>query len=184
MSDEQQADAGGTVAAGPGAGEADAGSGVGQILALLVVLLIGAFLAYVLYGFIEPGRATEDYQRQQQPEQQTLFESARLIALGDIMANVDEEQGRRYVKVTVDLWVPTDRVPDMTREGVDRILKQAMEERLAQWNLSELSNQSIYDIMKKAFVQEINKSMREVYGTTGTDISYVQRVVVSNKLIQ
>jgi hypothetical protein len=72
----------------------------------------------------------------------------------------------------------------MEHDGIKKLMTQALEERLAQYDMEELGNEQIGRVLRRAFVQEINRTLREAFGTTGSDTVYVEQVVVTNKLIQ
>jgi flagellar basal body-associated protein FliL len=161
-----------------------------QILALVAVFGIGAFVAFMVFKFVtghqtpEKEGAKHEEVAKHSPEHNALVEKAVPFELGDVIANIKGQGGRRYVKISVTLWVPKNRMSDIQHEGIKQLMTQALEERLAQYDMEELGNEQIGRVLRRAFVQEINRILRESFGTAGSDTVYVEQVVVTNKLIQ
>ena len=61
---------------------------------------------------------------------------------------------------------------------------QAAEQRLGTFDLRELNSEFKHATIARAFQDQINKEMRLVYGTVGTDTTYIEDVVVTNVLVQ
>lgn len=155
---------------------------MGPVVALLAVFLLGALLVFGLLSLLGGGSPEEE----QEPEQTegALIDTAQVMPLGDVMANVKGEGGRRYVKVTVDVWVTKGDLSALNKPELQNIMRQAMEQRLASFTMTQLNSQYSASQLRRVFEDEVNKELRRVLGTVGTDKSYVREIVITNKLIQ
>lgn len=172
--------------AAPQTGAADTKQSVlGPLLALFGVCVIGIVLVLAIITVLS-GREDEpdddDSPRQQQAG--PLLDRALPMPLGDVMVNVKGEEGRRYVKVTVEIWYPRNLRQQVERPEIRNRIIQAAEQRLATFDMQELNSEFIHDTMSRAFQDQINKELRNVYGTVGTDTTYVEDVVLTNLLVQ
>ena len=72
--------------------------------------LIGVVLVFGIFQVIGGAdAAAEENETVSSGEEQTpLLDRAMPLDLGDVMVNVLGEEGRRYVKVTVQLWYPKE----------------------------------------------------------------------------
>lgn len=158
---------------------------LGPLLALLGVFVIGAILVFGVYRLLAGGGPTEESAAQETLErQQPLINRAQPLSLGDVMVNVRGEGGRRYVKVTVELWYRNEFRNQVTREEIRNRLIKAAEQRLASFDMQELGSDFIHETMARTFLDQINKELRNIYGTVGTDTTYVEEVVLTNLLVQ
>ncbi|TVR14054.1 MAG: hypothetical protein EA401_05365 [Planctomycetota bacterium] len=172
--------------AAPQAGEGNAKQSVlGPLVALLGVCIIGIVLVLAIITVLS-GREDdpEDEDRSRQQQVGPLLDRALPMELGDVMVNVRGEEGRRYVKVTVEIWYPRSMRQQVERPEIRNRIVQAAEQRLATFDMQELNSEFIHETMSRAFQDQINKELRMVYGTTGTDTTYVEDVVLTNLLVQ
>jgi flagellar basal body-associated protein FliL len=165
--------------------EAPKKGSMGPLLALVGVFALGMMLVFGLWSVVAGGGPPDDENAQDENEvQRPLLEKANLLELGDIMANVQGEQGRRYAKVTVGLWYPKEFSSDMGEPEILNIIIQACETRLASFDLKELNSEFARTTIARAFEDSIDKELRSVFATEGTDNTYVERLVLTNLLIQ
>lgn len=161
-------------------------SALGPLLALIGVFLIGVML---IYGILQVLNGKEE-----QPEDQTagttlnnqkpLIKRATPLALGDVMVNVRGQDGRRYVKATVELWYPNEFKEQVEKPEIRNRIMQAASQKLATFDMNELTSEFAIPTIARAFMDQINKELRTVYGTVGTDTTYVEDVVITQLLVQ
>lgn len=160
------------------------GGGFGPLLALLLVFVLAVVLVLGVLSLL--GGASEETTEDEGPVEikGALTELAQVVPLGDVMANVKGEAGRRYVKVTVDAWVYKDQMTAVNKPELINIMRQAMEERLSTYSMTSLNETIKHTSMRRAFEDEVNKELRRVMGTEGTDTVYIHEIVLTNLLIQ
>ena len=161
-------------------------SALGPLLALIGVFLIGVVLVFGIFKVIGGAEvaAEEEDTSTTGTDQTPLLDRAMPLDLGDVMVNVLGEGGRRYVKVTVQLWYPKELQQQVEAPEIRSRIIQAAEQRLGTFDLRELNSEFKHATIARAFQDQINKEMRLVYGTVGTDTTYVEEVVVTNVLVQ
>ena len=161
-------------------------SAMGPLLALIGVFLIGVIL---ILGIMKVLNVKEDQSEGQTAgttlnDQKPLIERATPLVLGDIMVNVKGEGGRRYVKATVELWYPNEMKEEVEEPEIQNRIMQAASQRLATFDMRELNSEFAIPTISRAFMDQINKELRTVYGTVGTDTTYVEDVVITQLLTQ
>jgi flagellar basal body-associated protein FliL len=189
MADEQ-------TATKPATGQtAKAGGGIlGPLLGVVVILGIGValglFVANLLKQVQEAPAAKVEAKKESGPSLEALHE----IALPDLISNVRNQQGRRYIKATCAIWVSKDDARKMgfsSGEGskgggaeVKRILQMTLEEHLKNYDLDELTGPNIYIQLKKGFQDQIEKALHDLYPDYPADHRFVDKVVLTNLLVQ
>ena len=177
MADENEVESGGKKNGG-------GGGGLGPIIALVVVLAVGLGLGAFVALLFTANETTGDDEEEAVAQVGKMWERAKALELMDLLANVRGEQGRRYVKVTVQIWVKTDDHPDVSREEVTPILKEALEEQLHTFNLEELGREFIHTTLRKSFEDKLNQQLREIMGDTDPERGYVEKISLTGLLVQ
>lgn len=158
---------------------------LGPLLALLGVCVIGALLVVGVVSLLSSDSDSPNTTEVSPSlDEKPLMDRALPLPLGDVMVNVKGEGGRRYVKVTVEIWFPKEVQQDIERPEIRNRIIQAAEQRLSTFDMQELNSEFIHDTMSKAFADQINKELRIIYGKVGTDTVYVDDVVLTNLLVQ
>jgi flagellar basal body-associated protein FliL len=152
------------------------------IAALVVVLLLGGGAAYFVTSMITAEEPAEEDQKAVSTGK--LWERAKAHSLGDIMANVRGEGGRRYVKVTVQIWVPGEYFAKVEDEFISAILKEALEQNLHAYTMDELGREFIHSSMRKSFEDELNEQLRDIFGILDPEVSIIEKVVLNNLMVQ
>ena len=120
------------------------------------------------------------------------------VSMPDLMSNVRNQQGRRYVKVACSFWVSDEDVDKVGLgagggghggggtggSDIKRIVQMALEEHLKRYDLDELTGPNVYLQLKKGFKEQIEKVLHESFPTVPADHDVVQRVVLTNLLVQ
>ncbi len=164
--------------------KASGGGYLGPALALLVLIVFVLTAGFVLYGALSAQEETEDSQETRDQPERDLLEECQPVPLGDVMANVGNEQGLRYCKVNVELWVVNEQAEQVAREEVRRILHEALEERLHSFDMEELSSEYVHTKLRTTFKDELNNELRTIFRSEGTDTEYIEKVVLTGLLVQ
>jgi hypothetical protein len=130
----------------------------------------------------------------------SLLESAKELALGDLISNIKGKDGRRYVKVTCVLWIDHDLyeivIPHVESGGhggggnkdeggeVKRLLRMRMEEHLKSYDLDELNSQDVISRLRNGFRTEGDRELHKLFPAVGQEKRFVKEVVLNNLLLQ
>lgn len=160
-------------------------SSMGPILALVILVLLTSGLAamvWIMWG--DEDAESQSDRPQQRTRSVNLLRDYNEINLGSIMANVGNEQGLRYCKVNAELWIPREHFEKVNDERVRNIMLAALEERLHSFDMSELAGEFIHTRLRSTFEEVLNNTLRSVFMTENQDITYVEKVVLTNLLVQ
>jgi flagellar basal body-associated protein FliL len=191
-------------AAAVAAGPAKKSSGMMGTLAAGVVLVglgvgLGIYVAGLFTTIKTEGAAVHAVEEHKAAH--TGIEHLSEISMPDLMANIRNQAGRRYIKVSSSFWLNHE---DATKVGlageggghggggggggggnnVKRILQMALEEHLRSYDIDELTGPNISLQLKKGFKDRIEKSLHELYPAFKDDHEFVHRVVLTNLLVQ
>ena len=186
------------------------GGMMGPLAAAVLLLAVGGGVGFYLSGLVTSvkkagatdGKALgegaekegEKGAGKEEHKGEGLEHSAEVV-MPDIMSNVRNQQGRRYVKVSCSFWVSHE---DEAKLGLAAaggehggggpdskcILQMGLEEHLKSYDLDELTGPNIYLLLRKGFQDQIEKSLHEVHPDLAPDKHVVQRVVLTNLLLQ
>jgi len=119
------------------------------------------------------------------------------INLNDLVANIRNKDGRRYVKVSCAIWVAHEDVEKIVppaagdghgaaaeNETIKRILRMKLEEHLRTYDLEELTTPHIDAQLQAGFREKIEKELHAIYTDVGADYRFVRRVVAYGLLVQ
>jgi len=114
--------------------------------------------------------------------------ATREIVIGDLVTNVPNQQGRRYVKITCVIWVADKdalKIASPNNEAIQpkRLLQSALEERMKFYTLEDLTSQGIMRVIRDDFETRIERELHELFRTP-REYRYIKRVIVSNLLVQ
>lgn len=180
---------------------------MGPLAAAVLLLAVGGGLGFYVSGMVttvkkagETGAAKgkdgdEKAEGKAEGKGEGLEHSAEVV-MPDIMSNVRNQQGRRYVKVSCSFWVSHEDEAKLglaaasgehaASSGPDakRILQMGLEEHLKSYDLEELTGPNIYLLLRKGFQDQVEKSLHEIHPELPPDKHVVQRVVLTNLLLQ
>jgi hypothetical protein len=116
------------------------------------------------------------------------------VSMPDLLSNVRNQAGRRYIKVSCSFWLDhADAVVTGFGGGghgpgggaeVKRIVQMALEEHLRSYDIDELTGPNISLQLKKGFKDRIEKTLHELYPSFKPEHEFVHRVVLTNLLVQ
>jgi flagellar basal body-associated protein FliL len=190
----------------PAAPAADKPKGgmMGPLAAGVVLIAIGAgvgwFVASTLStvkseGVAEAEAHAEDGKKKHD-DGHVSIEHLTEVAMPDLISNVRNQAGRRYIKLTCSFWLSNDDAAKVGFAGggghgggtggadVKRIVQMALEEHLRSYDIDELTGPNIALQLKKGFKDRIEKTLRELFPDLKADQELVHRVVLTNLLVQ
>jgi flagellar basal body-associated protein FliL len=195
----------------PAAPAAKAGGGsMGPIIAGVVLLALGAGMgiggAKVVAKFSASGtdkagtdaaHAAETPDNKQEAKGVKGLHELSEITLPDLMSNIKNQQGRRYVKVACSLWITNADALTLGFAGggghggggeaggnIKRLIQQALEEHLKNYDMEELTGPHIYQQLKKGFRDAVERTLHEVFPETADDHKFVERIVLTGLIVQ
>ena len=186
-----------------GATDKPKGGGLmGPIAAGVVLIGIGVGAGmYVssMFTTVKAEAATEANAGEKHPETHTGIEHLTEVSMPDLLSNVRNQAGRRFIKVSCSIWLSNENAikTGFAAGGggghgggsgggaeVKRILQMALEEHLRSYDIDELTGPNISLQLKKGFKDRMEKTLRELYPDLKADQEVVNRVVLTNLLVQ
>jgi flagellar basal body-associated protein FliL len=188
-----------------GVAEKSKGGGLmGPIAAGVVLIGIGVGAGmYVssMFTTVKAEAAAEAHTEEKHPEAHSGIAHLTEVSMPDLLSNVRNQAGRRFIKVSCSFWLGGENAikTGFAAGGggghgggggggggadVKRILQMALEEHLRSYDIDELTGPNISLQLKKGFKDRIEKSLRELYPDLKADEEVVHRVVLTNLLVQ
>jgi flagellar basal body-associated protein FliL len=174
------------------------GGMMGPIAAGVVLVALGAGVGWYvssLFASVKAEGAVEAAHEETKHDNQPGIAHLTEVAMPDLMTNVRNQAGRRYIKVTCSFWLEHDAASKVGFGGggghggeggsdVKRIVQMALEEHLRSYDIDELTGPNISLQLKKGFKDRIEKTLRELHPDFKADQVLVHRVVLTNLLVQ
>lgn len=174
---------------------------MGPLVAGVVLVAIGAGLGWFITSLaseVKAGGAAEAHAEEKKEEAHAGIAHLTEVSMPDLMSNVRNQAGRRYIKVACSFWIGHEEAIKAGFAGggggghggaaggteVKRIVQMALEEHLRSYDIDELTGPNISLQLKKGFKDRIEKTLRELYPDLKTDHELVHRVVLTNLLVQ
>ena len=125
----------------------------------------------------------------------SLLHSAKEMVIEDVVANIKEQGGKRFVKIVPAFWVTTEAAAAIGLSGgghgggevggeIKRIIKARIEESLKQYDLEELTSQSIYKRLEKSLKDLADKEIKAFSPELPAAQPVVLKVVLSGLVVQ
>ena len=124
----------------------------------------------------------------------SLLHSAKELVIEDVVANIKEQGGKRFVKIVPAFWVTTEAASAIGLDGgghggeaggeIKRIIKARIEENLKQYDLEELTSQSIYKRLEKNLKDLVDKEIKAFAPELPSTKPVVLKVVLSGLVVQ
>ena len=172
----------------------------GPLAAGIVLIGLGVGVGWYvtsMFADVKKEAVVEAHTEDKQHDAHLGIEHLSEISMPDLMSNVRNQAGRRYIKVSCSFWLTND---DANKVGfgasgghggggtggseVKRIVQMALEEHLRSYDIDELTGPNISLLLKKGFKDRIEKTLRELYPDIKADQELVHRVVLTNLLVQ
>jgi hypothetical protein len=168
---------------------------IAPIAATVVLLGIGVGIGVYVANLLKGVQQTTTAAPVAKNEDEMSLESSQEIVIPDLTSNVRNQQGRRYIKVSCSLWMSkVDAVKLGFGGGGEggkggnaeekRILQGVLEEHLKNYDLDDLTGPNIYLQLKKGFQEAAEKALRELHPSLPADHHLIERVVLTNLLVQ
>ena len=124
-----------------------------------------------------------------------LLHSSKEMVIDDIVANVKDTGGKRFVKVSPSFYLIPEAAEPLGLNGgghgggevggeIKRILKARIEEHLKQYDMEELTSQAVYKRMEKSFKDIAEKEMRSFAPDLPMGKPVVMKVVLAGLVVQ
>lgn len=183
---------------------------VGPLLAVVVLLGLGAGVGFFVASSL-PGLSAKPDAHGGHAEAEghgehgehgasgNALEGLHEVELNDLVSNVRNQGGRRYVKVSCSLWVAEKDVVKLVpateggheggagkgeNETVKRIIRMRLEEHLRGYDLEDLTAANVYTQLGNGFRDQVERELHGIYTDVGADYRFVKRVVLTNLLVQ
>jgi flagellar basal body-associated protein FliL len=209
--EKKDAHGGGEAAAAP-AKPGGMKGGMGAIIAGVILLAVGAGLGMSVAKLVaklsagDPTEAaaeghgtaaTKKEEHATNGESHGGMHDLKEVTLPELMSNIKNQQGRRYVKVACSLWITNADALTLGFAGggghggggeaggnIKRLIQQALEEHLKNYDMEELTGPHIYQQLKKGFRDAVERTLHEVFPETADDHKFVERIVLTGLIVQ
>ena len=125
----------------------------------------------------------------------SLLHSAKEVMIEDVVANVKDQGGKRFVKIVPSIYVISEAAGPLGLEGgghgggevggeIKRILKARIEEHLKQYDIEELTSQAIYKRLEKNIKDIAEKEMKAFAPDLPSGKPIVLKVVLGGLVVQ
>lgn len=190
MADEKtEPDNGAKVAAGDAA--AKKSSPLPMLLGLVVALGIGVGGALMAMNILFPKEGAEAETAKEESSGSAIdVKTTKEILIGDLITNISNQDGRRYVKVTCAVWMSQEdaaKVQGAGGEGeiqVKRLMQMALEEQLKRYELADLTGRGIIAALTQDFTVVLDDVLRAQFPDQPKDHRFIRRVLLNNLLVQ
>lgn len=166
------------------------GGSLGPLLGLVAVVLVAVIGAWMLAKSlaadpVEPadGTGTAGGEGVEDKPKGPVWDEESPVDLGEILANVNKEGGRRYVKATVQIWVKTSDTEVVNRPDVLPSLVAAVQDRMRSYSMDDFQRVNQKETMNQDFTTVIDRTLREMTRAEDRERRFVTRVVF-NFLVQ
>lgn len=171
---------------------------MGPLAAVVVLIALGAGAGWYvskLFAGVKAEAAVEAHAEEKKADPHTGIANLIEVPMPDLMSNVRNQAGRRFIKVSCSFWLGHAEAQTAGFGGggghgpgggteVKRIVQMALEEHLRSYDIDELTGPNISLQLKKGFKDRIEKTLRELYPDFKADQELVHRVVLTNLLVQ
>lgn len=173
----------------------------GPLAAGVVLVGLGVGVGWYvtsMFADVKKEGVAEAHTEEKQHEAHAGIAHLSEVSMPDLMSNVRNQAGRRYIKVSCSFWLSMEDATTVGFAGgggghggggsggseVKRIVQMALEEHLRSYDIDELTGPNISLLLKKGFKDRIEKTLRELYPAIKADQELVHRVVLTNLLVQ
>jgi len=199
---EHAAPAAAAAPAAPAVAKSTGGGMMGPLAAGVVLVALGVGVGWYVSGLAQglKNEATAEVHAVETKKDAAHTGIAHLteVSMPDLMSNVRNQAGRRFIKVSCSFWLGHEEALKAGFGGgggghgggggggteVKRIMQMALEEHLRSYDIDELTGPNISLQLKKGFKDRIDKTLRELYPDLKADQELVHRVVLTNLLVQ
>ena len=112
------------------------------------------------------------------------------ISLGELITNIANQEGRRYVKVSCAIWISAEDAHHFESGGgegaiqVKKVIQMALEEQLKRYEMADLNSRGIISALGQDFQVVIENTMHAQFPSKPKDYRFVKKVILNNLLVQ
>lgn len=160
------------------------------ILGLAVTLGIGVGGALLAMNVLFPKQDQAQTAKDESGGSSIDVKTTKEILIGDLITNISNQDGRRYVKVTCAVWMSQEdaaKVQGTGGEGeiqVKRLMQMALEEQLKRYELADLTGRGIIAALTQDFTVVLDDVLRAQFPDQPKDHRFIRRVLLNNLLVQ
>jgi flagellar basal body-associated protein FliL len=199
MADEHKAPASGAApAAAPAAVPAAKGALgglIGMLAAGAVLVLVGAGSGLYVAKLFQPAPAKageEAHAEAHSSEHGGAVDPAttKEMSLGELITNIANQEGRRYVKVSCAIWISAEDAHHLeAAEGegsiqIKKVVQMALEEQLKRYEMADLTSRGIISALSQDFQVVIENTLHAQFPAKPKDYRFVKKVILNNMLVQ
>jgi flagellar basal body-associated protein FliL len=188
------------------------GGSMGMIAAIGVLAAVGAGLVWLGMGMIGGAEAPAGGAKPadhgaahgaggeggKDEKHESLLHAASALDLGELMTNISEQGGRRYVKLSCTVWVNQKHAKTLGMGGggdghggaapgptsLIQLLKSTLEENIRSYSLDELTGRNSSQQLRKGFSDATTRRLRELFPELPAEDRLVHDVTITGLLVQ
>ncbi len=157
-----------------------------------VVVLIGLAVGVTLFVLSLFAPPADVVKAADQATVSTVIDpkTTREILIGDLITNIANQDGRRYVKLTCAVWMSAQDAARVTGSGGDgeiqikRLMQMTLEEQLKRYELADLTGRGIIATLTQDFTVVLEDMLHAQFTDRPKDHRFVRRVLLNNLLVQ
>lgn len=116
--------------------------------------------------------------------------TTREILIGDLITNIANQDGRRYVKLTCAIWMSAQDATRVTGSGgegeiqIKRLMQMTLEEQLKRYELADLTGRGIIATLTQDFTVVLEDMLHAQFTDRPKDHRFIRKVLLNNLLVQ
>lgn len=160
------------------------------LIGVVVLIGLGVGLSlFVMSLFAPPADADKD-KTSETTSNAIDTKTTREIVIGDLITNIANQDGRRYVKLTCAVWMSAEDAALVIGTGgegeiqIKRLMQMSMEEQLKRYELADLTGRGIIATLTQDFTVVIEDLLHAQFPDRPKDHRFVRKVLLNNLLVQ
>jgi hypothetical protein len=160
------------------------------ILAVIVLLGAGVGVGLFLASTLWPAEAPKQEEKIDENSSSIDPMKTKEITIGDLITNISNQDGRRYVKVTCAIWMGAEDVVLVQGAGgegeiqVKRLMQMGLEEQLKRYELADLTGRGIIAALTQDFSVVLEDILHAQFPSKPKEHRFVKKVLLNNLLVQ
>lgn len=166
------------------------GGVVPMILAGIVLIGAGCGVGFTVAGMFSPDATKDGTVKVETPSSAIDPMTTKEISLGDLITNIANQDGRRYIKLTCAIWMDANDVGLVLGKGgegeiqIKRLIQMSLEEQLKRYELADLTGRGIITALTQDFAVVLDDLLRSQFPDRPKDHRFIKRVLITNLLVQ
>lgn len=160
------------------------------LIGVVVLIGLGVGLSLFIMSLFAPPENADQPKTNETASSAIDTKTTREIVIGDLITNIANQDGRRYVKLTCAVWMSAEdaaRVIGAGGEGeiqIKRLMQMTMEEQLKRYELADLTGRGIIATLTQDFTVVIEDLLHAQFPDRPKDHRFVRKVLLNNLLVQ